>query len=244
MKRQQIRGSAGLLTCALLLSLAGCYTATAPPPPTPSYPEPEASFTFSDVAETDWFYEPVRFVVDQNLFEGTSATHFSPNIPMTRAMLVTVLYRMAGSPETSGTRLSFSDVLPDAWYRDSVLWATETALVTGYSSETFAPDDPLTREQLAVILYRLLQQEGEGFTADWIFYLDYPDAKEVSDWAYEAMCWFTMQGLITGHADGSLSPLGEATRAELATLLERFLSHYPTLHHAAAVSTEEREAQE
>ena len=178
-------------------------------------------FPFVDVRESDWFYEAVDYVFQRDLMNGTDPTHFTPDGTSSRAMVATILWRMAGQPQADDT-LSFTDIPASAWYTEAVRWAAETGIVTGYSDTKFGPDDPVTREQFAVMLYRYAQTLGEGFTGSWSFPLDFPDAAQVSDYAYEALCWLTMENVINGMEDGTLHPQGTATRAQLATMLMRF----------------------
>ena len=119
----------------------------------------------------------------------------------------------------------FTDVAGDAWYTDAVTWANISGIVTGYGNGKFGPNDPITREQLAVMLYRYAQLKGKGFTGMWAFRLDYADAASVSDYAYEAMCWCTMNGVISGYEDKTLRPQNNATRAQLAQMLKNFLEN-------------------
>ena len=170
----------------------------------------------------DWFYDAVAYVYDNGLMDGTAGTAFSPLMTSNRAMVVTILWRLAGSPEPEAAP-SFSDVTADSWYTDAVAWASENGIVTGYSDSAFAPDDTMTREQLATILYRYVQYTGGGFQGAWAFPLDYTDADQVSDWAYEAMCWCTMKGIINGVGGNALNPQGSATRAEVAQFMANFL---------------------
>ena len=178
-------------------------------------------FPFVDVTEGDWFYAAVDAVFQRDLMTGTDATHFTPGGTASRAMVATILWRMAGQPQADNT-LSFTDIPASAWYTEAVRWAAETGIVTGYSDTKFGPDDPVTREQFAAMLYRYARTLGEGFTGSWSFPLDFPDAAEVSDYAYEALCWLTMENVINGMEDGALHPQGTATRAQLATMLQRF----------------------
>ena len=179
------------------------------------------AFPFADVAETDWYYDAVDYAYQNELMNGTSATTFAPNGTMTRAMLVTILHRQAGEPVVNYA-MPFTDVTEGTWYTEAVRWAAAEGIVTGTSATTFAPDAPVTREQFATILYRYAQSEGQGFTGAWAFRLDFDDADEVSEYAYEAMCWMTMHGVIEG-SGGSLNPQSSATRAEAATMLMRYL---------------------
>ena len=180
-----------------------------------------SSLPFTDVSVNDWFYDAVAYVYDNGLMDGTAGTAFSPLMTSNRAMVVTILWRLAGSPEPEAAP-SFSDVTADSWYTDAVAWASENGIVKGYSDTVFAPDDTVTREQLATILYRYVQHTGGGFQGAWAFPLDYADADQVSDWAYEAMCWCTMKSIINGVGGNTLNPQGSATRAEVAQILMNF----------------------
>ena len=180
-----------------------------------------SSLPFTDVSVNDWFYDAVAYVFDNGLMDGTAGTAFSPLMTTNRAMVVTILWRLAGSPEPDAAP-AFSDVAADSWYTDAVAWASENGIVKGYSDTVFAPDDTVTREQLATILYRYVQHTGGGFQGAWAFPLDYADADQVSDWAYEAMCWCTMKSIINGVGGNTLNPQGSATRAEVAQILMNF----------------------
>ncbi len=176
---------------------------------------------FVDVPEDAWFYEAVYYCYDHDLFKGIDAAHFDPTGTMTRAMFATVLYRMAGEPPVTGEN-PFTDVENGTWYTDPVIWAASEKIIEGYGDGLFGTNDPVTREQIAAILYRYAQSKGQGFVGSWMFPLDYPDAGEVSAWADEAMHWMVMNGVITGNPDGTLAPKATATRAEVATMLMRF----------------------
>lgn len=169
-------------------------------------PEPVA---FSDVAEGAWYADAVQFVAVNGLFTGTGADRFSPNEPMTRAMVMTVLARYDGVDTSLGS----------TWYEMGLQWAVDNGI-----SDGSAPESTITREQLAVMLYRYAQSQGGGFSGLWMVSLDYPDADQVSDYAYEAMCWMTMRGVLNGTGDGTLNPGGTASRAEVAVMLQRFLT--------------------
>lgn len=187
----------------------------------------EVSFTdgtlpFVDVTERDWFYEDVVFAYDEGLFSGTSATTFSPNAEMTRAMLVTVLYRLAGQPAVSG-RSGFADVVVNSYYEDAVTWAADNGIVTGISDSRFCPDENVTREQLATILYRYAQymQYGTAAAADLT---QFKDASVLSRYAQTAMEWAVAEKLVNG-AGGKLMPKDPATRAQVAAILHRFVEN-------------------
>ncbi len=185
-----------------------------------AYARITGKFPFTDVKESDWFYEAVRFVYENDLFNGTSATTFSPNVNMTRAMLVTVLYRLAGKPAvTAGA--SFTDVKSGLWYSDAVAWASANGIVEGMGSGKFAPDDFVTREQMAVILmrYTRYQKADTSASADLS---RFTDASSVSPWAQSAMAWAVASGLVNGRTATTLVPGGTATRAEVAAILMRY----------------------
>ncbi|HIT01675.1 MAG TPA: S-layer homology domain-containing protein [Candidatus Enterenecus merdae] len=178
---------------------------------------------FRDVATVHWFYDEVRYVWDSGLMQGTGADTFGPDVTTTRAQLVTTLYRLAGQPAVAGAN-PFADA-PAAWYADAVVWASQNGIVEGYSATQFGPEDVVTREQLAAILYRYAgyagyDQTGLGSLAG------FTDGGAVSGWARQAMTWAVGRGLI--HGVGSLAdPQGSATRAQLAAVLTRFCQAYP-----------------
>jgi hypothetical protein len=178
---------------------------------------------FVDVKESDWYYNAVKYAVQSGLFNGTSATAFSPSNDMTRAMLVTVLYRLEGSPAATGGR-SFMDVIEGQWYTSAVKWASENKLVEGYDTGLFGTDDKVTREQMATILYRYSQFKGLNVTNS-VALDTFVDASDISDWSITAMKWTNAEGLITGRTASILAPQGTATRAEVATILMRFIEN-------------------
>lgn len=177
---------------------------------------------FTDVSTSDWFYSDVMFVYENGLFSGTDSRSFSPNASMTRAMLVTVLYRLEGEPAGTGSS-SFSDVRSGSYYEKAVAWAAANGIVTGTGSTSFSPDAKVTREQLAAILYRYAQYKK--LDTDAGTKLDsFSDAGNVSGYASEALSWAVSEGLING-ASGRLMPKGDATRAQVAAILHRFVEN-------------------
>jgi len=180
---------------------------------------------FADVNEADVYYEDILYVYRQGLMNGTDAGHFSPDTTLSRAMLVTMLWRMEGCPAVDYL-MPFTDVPADSWYTEAVRWASAEGIVLGVSDTAFAPEATLTREQLAVMLYRYEQHHGGGFTGMWMFLLDYTDREAVSEWAYEAVCYLTMHDIyITRGTDAEnqlLAPQENANRAETAAFLRRF----------------------
>ena len=177
---------------------------------------------FSDVRPSDWYHHAVNYVCENGLMNGTSDTAFSPNATTSRGMIVTILYRLAGSPDMpeSNWGYPYADVDAAAYYSTPVYWARMNELVTGYSDTQFGPDDAITREQLPAILYRYADYLGlntdTGFIPDK--YYDFPDYQTVSRYATNAMSWCVNKGIVSG-SDGKLNPQGTATRAEVATML-------------------------
>jgi hypothetical protein len=175
---------------------------------------------FGDVKSTDWFYDAVKYVSQSSLMSGTSSTAFEPNADMTRAMLVTVLYRMEGRPAVAGTG-SFTDVQSGQWYSDAVSWAGANKIVSGYGSGLFGTNDSLTREQLTAILMNYAKFKAYDVTKTTPL-TSYTDASSVDSWAHEAMEWAVAEGYLTGTTTTTLSPVSAATRAQVATILMRF----------------------
>ena len=203
-------------------------TAALPEPITPGVDnkkpasKPEVKLPFTDVSTSDWFYDDVAFVYEYGLFSGTDSRSFSPNASMTRAMLVTVLYRLEGEPTVTG-RSSFTDVRSGAYYEKAVIWAAANGIVTGTDSTSFSPDAKVTREQLAAILYRYAQYRKLDTDASAKLN-SFTDADSVSAYASEALGWAVSEGLING-ASGKLMPKGDATRAQVAAILHRFVKN-------------------
>ena len=175
---------------------------------------------FSDVTESDWFYDAVTYAYENGLMDGVGMGLFAPNSETTRAQLVTILHRLAGQPAPSGDS-GFSDVETGTWYTDAVAWAAQNGIVNGVSDTQFAPGDDITREQLAVILYRYATYQGYDVSqrADLSGFVD---AGTISTYAQEALSWANAQGLVLGFEDDSLRPQGTATRAQIAAVLMRF----------------------
>lgn len=188
-------------------------------------PDTGADNPFTDVRPDDWFYEAVMFVYQNGLMEGTGDTVFAPGMTTTRSMLATLLYRLEGEPAVTGGS-AFTDVADSAWYADAVSWAAENGIVGGYGGGLFGPEDNITREQLATILYRYAQAKGHDVSVgEDTNILSYTDALEISEYAIPAMQWACGAGIIQGNG-GYLNPQGDATRAEIATMLMRFCGYY------------------
>ena len=175
---------------------------------------------FTDLDPSRWYHDGIEYCWENGLMVGVSGSRFSPKGTTSRGMIVSILYRLEGQPAVTAAN-PFSDVEPGRYYTNAVIWAAENEIVSGYGNGKFGPNDPITREQLAAILYRYAQSKGQGFTGTWSFKLDFPDAGDVSGWANEAVSWMVMNGIINGK-DGKLVPKGDASRAEAATMLQRF----------------------
>lgn len=183
-------------------------------------PEPELP-VFTDVKETDWFYESVMTAFKKGLMNGVSETEFAPDTTLTRAMLVTILYRAEGEPATNRS-IPFADIEMGSYYANAVIWAAQNGIVNGTTETTFAPDSNITREQVAAILYRYAIYKGMD-AVDLSENLNFADSDDVSEYAISALNWATGCGLVTGYEDNTLRPLANTTRAEAATLLQRFI---------------------
>ena len=192
----------------------------------PDYVAPAWNNPFKDVAGGDWFYEGVKFVHQSGLFNGTAADTFSPNAPMTRGMLVSVLWRLDGktAPKAACT---FTDVDTKAYYADAVAWAAENGVVNGIGESRFAPEGEVTREQIAAILSRYAESKNVD-TSKRAGLASFPDAGKVSTYAKDAMAWAVENGLVNGIKNGSettLAPQGTATRAQVAAILARYVQN-------------------
>lgn len=181
---------------------------------------PVSGLPFGDVKTADWFYNDVKYVYEKGMMAGTAADVFAPNATTTRAMIVTILYRLEGSPAVTGTS-AFVDVPAGQWYTDAVNWAAANQIVKGTSATTFAPNDSITREQMAAILYRYAQYKGYDVTkkADLS---GYSDNSQVSAYAKDALAWANAAKLINGVTNTTLAPQGNATRAQVSAILHRF----------------------
>ena len=202
-----------------------------PPPPitpgtpsapvTPAKPAAPVGLPFADVSGSDWFYNDVRYVYEKGIMDGTGIDRFSPNAPLTRAMIVTILYRMAGSPSVSGSS-DFTDVAASKWFAKAVAWAAANGIVNGYGSGLFGPNDPVTREQLAAILYRYAVYGGMTAVTLEENLGSFADTAQLSAYAIQAMNWAVGQGLING-SGSNLVPKAQATRAQVAAIIHRYL---------------------
>ena len=175
---------------------------------------------FVDVSIDSWYADAVQYVYENGMMSGTSETTFSPDLTTTRGMIVTILYRMENEPAVTGTT-AFTDVAADQYYANAVAWAAQNGIVSGTTATTFAPNSAITREQMAAILYRYAQFKGYDVSAKADLSV-YTDAASVGAYAVDAMAWANGAGLITGTSATTLTPAGNATRAQVATILMRF----------------------
>lgn len=188
-----------------------------------SKPEQEKRMEFFDVPQDKWFYNSVEFMYSRGYMQGMGEKEFAPDYPLTRAMLVTIIYRIAGSQEVEA-QSSFDDVENDMWYTDAVNWAKNNDIVSGIGNNMFAPDDFITREQLCVIMYnysKLSEMAGEKQSFDLGVF---SDMDNISSWATDAVEWACSKQIIKGRDNGTVDPSGNATRAEASAVLQRYLS--------------------
>lgn len=199
MKKTERVGTAVLVTAMIFAGAAASHAAPAG--------------GFSDVDANAWYAEAVSYCDQNGLMSGTSGTEFSPNKTMTRAMLAAALYRQAGSPAVSG-----NDTFPDTdfgeWYSDAVIWASQNEIITGYANGNFGTNDPVTREQIVTILWRMAGSPAAGAQA-----VSFADGADISDYASDAVSWASASGIISGRPGNRFDPQGKATRAEVASIL-------------------------
>ncbi|MGE4352781.1 MAG: phosphodiester glycosidase family protein [Oscillospiraceae bacterium] len=177
---------------------------------------------YSDVAENAWYYDAVKAMGEQGYITGVTETEYAPDANMTRAMLVTLLYRIENQPDVSGD-MPFTDVESDKWYSNAVLWAGKQGLVNGYDEETFGINDSISREQMATLLMRYAKWKGEDVTSDESLGR-FTDKGEISAYAVDAVKWAVGKTLIKGMTETSFVPKGTASRAQVAVLLDRYLA--------------------
>lgn len=182
---------------------------------------PSTSNVFYDVAQGAWYYDAVQYVTQRGLMTGVSDRQFAPNAILSRAQAVQILYALAGGPTVSASN-DFVDVNRGDWYADAVSWATANGVVSGMGKEMFGPNAPLTREQLALILYHYAQVAGYAPHQGGMAIQEFSDSASISGWALEAVQWAVNAGLISGTGDGMLDPDGAATRAQVAQIFMNF----------------------
>jgi DNA invertase Pin-like site-specific DNA recombinase len=179
---------------------------------------------FIDANTKAWYHDGVHFCVENGYMQGVSDTKFDPSGTLSRGMIVTMLWRMDGQ-KYPNYYMTFKDVPASEWYTEAVRWAAAEKIVSGYDAEHFGPNDPVTREQLATMLYNYAKYKGQGFTGDWMFLLDFVDRADISSWANEAVHWCSMKGIVNGKTENGskvFDPQGKATRAEAASMVQRF----------------------
>lgn len=183
----------------------------------------EVTTAFSDVKTTDWFFESVNYAKENGLMSGVSSTEFAPEESVTRSMLVVVLHRLEGTPPPAKSS-EFADVEAGQWYTDGIAWAAEQGIVNGVEDDKFAPDAEITREQIAAIMNRYASFKGyDVAVGESTNILSYDDFDKVSDYAVSPMQWAVGSGLINGKTASTLNPQDNATRAEIAVILHRFI---------------------
>ena len=187
--------------------------------------EPDSELPYTDVSDADWFYNEVTYAYEKGIMTGINDTTFAPYESLARAQFAIILHRLNGEPQMEYTD-RFHDVGEDLWYTDAILWAADTDVVTGYSNGNFGPADKINREQMATMMYRYAEYKGYSLEGG-VDYSQYKDAANVSDFAKEAMSWAVGNGVITGKYDETqLDPQGEASRAECAIIMMRFMETF------------------
>ena len=176
---------------------------------------------FTDVKENDWFYDSVKYAYENDLMNGISNTEFAPDSEVTRAMFVTVIYRMENEPQTG--KCAFTDVESGSYYESAVAWANENGIVSGISEDCFAPNEPITREQMAAIIYRYAAFKGYDITTS--SNTSYTDNDNISYYAKDAVIWAAEKSVMTGNTDGSFAPKANTTRAQVASVFMRMVEN-------------------
>lgn len=196
------------------------------------------TIVFSDVKESDWYYEDVKYVQENSLMTGTGETEFSPSGATTRGMIVTILWRVEGEPVVEGK--DFEDVSSDVWYSKAVAWASNNQIVSGYSETTFGPNDTATREQLATIMYRYASYKKCDLSKK--AELDkYEDKDDISYYAIESIEWATANGIISGTSETTISPKDNVLRSQVAAILRRFCENFKIIDNNMVDEKEDTE---
>lgn len=183
-------------------------------------PSVPSALPFVDVKEGDWFYEGVKYVFEKNMVKGLTETTYGPDVTLNRATLVTLIYRLENEPSAPAN--TFTDVSDGAWYKNAVAWAAKNEIVLGVGEGLFAPETNITREQIALILYKYTKFKG-GDVSKTADLNGFKDVDKISDWAKDALSWAVAEGLIQGMGDGEVAPNATATRAQIATILMRYM---------------------
>jgi len=182
----------------------------------------QTAMPFTDLSRNAWYYSSVQFAYQKKMFNGVSENHFAPSGVVTRAMLSTVLYRLAGAPSVQGTGTQFTDVAVGAWYDAGVRWSAETGIVKGMGDGSFAPNANVSREQLAAMLYRYAREYAKLGTNEVGDLGNFTDNDAISAWAEDGLSWAVGAGVLNGDPSGALNPGASASRVEAATMLQRF----------------------
>jgi hypothetical protein len=180
--------------------------------------DPCPSEPYTDLDTSKWYHEAVDYVLNKGIMEGYSDDIFAPNTALTRAQMAMILYRIAGKPEVSETESPFTDVPENKWYTEAVIWAASAGIVEGFGDDTFRPDDNISRQDLVLMIWRYENKPAATQTS-----LDFPDAAQVSSYAEAALLWAGETGIVQGDDYGKLNPKNNATRAEAATMIMRYL---------------------
>ena len=205
-----------------LVEYAGVYAGQqAPEEPPVEEPPVEEIPAFQDVKTSDWYYNAVQYVAGEGLMSGVSASSFGPSVNLSRAMLAQTLYAMEGKPAVSGAS-GFSDVPAGEWFASAVNWAAAQGVVAGTGGSQYSPNSPLTREQMAQILYSYAKYKGYDTTQGGMAVREFADSDKISGWAAEAVSWAVSEGLLSGSDGNRLNPTGTATRAQVAQVLMNF----------------------
>lgn len=200
-----------------------------PDPTVSTSPEPTKepsswSNPFNDVNTSDWFYEGVEYVNENGLMNGIETDTFGPYENITRGMFVTVLHRMENQPKTDMTNFGFTDVPDGSYYRDAIGWASANGVVNGYSETEFAPDQIITREEMAAMIYRYVVAKGMGPVGSWMINLGYNDVSSISDYAFEAVTYNKLIGTMSGDDNNNFNPQTAANRAEASLVFQRLVN--------------------
>ena len=184
-----------------------------------AYAAEAASLPFTDLTADHPRYEAIRSAYEKGLMIGEPDNTFRADETLTRGQAAMILWRLEGQPVVNFL-MQYEDVSQDAWYAEAVRWASAEKIVEGDGTH-FAPEEAVTREEAAAMFYRYVQYKGGGFQGMWMFLLRYEDAAEISEWAYEPMCWLTMKGIYPVRTETTLDPASDATRGEIAEMLAR-----------------------
>lgn len=187
-------------------------TVIAPPPLIAPNTDAES---FSDVASDTWYTKAVSYMKEKDLMVGTSENIFSPDVTVTRSMVISMLWRLAGSPVVN-YHMTCEDVADDAWYTEAVRWALSEKIAAEPEGKTFSPEESITREELATLIYGYARSKGKGFQGCWAFPLTYADADQITEAGYEPICWCVASCILQGNSKNEMMPQGRLTRAETA----------------------------